>query len=81
MKYFEDYNLSLTQRLWEIAILGQPPRYTLATMAGEPAKEDMIQNVMSSYQVALNEKWINEDYLRYARFRGVWHLFGEVVKG
>ena len=26
LKYFEDYNLSLTQRLGEIAILGQPPR-------------------------------------------------------
>jgi hypothetical protein len=25
VKYFEDYNLSLTQRLGEIAILGQPP--------------------------------------------------------
>ena len=25
-KYFEDYNLSLTQRLGKIAILGQPPR-------------------------------------------------------
>jgi len=24
-KYFEDYNLSLTQRLGKIAILGQPP--------------------------------------------------------
>jgi len=26
LKYFEDYNLSLTQRLGKIAILGQPPR-------------------------------------------------------
>jgi len=25
LKYFEDYNLSLTQRLGKIAILGQPP--------------------------------------------------------
>jgi hypothetical protein len=26
LEYFEDYNLSLTQRLGKIAILGQPPR-------------------------------------------------------
>jgi hypothetical protein len=26
LKYFEDYNLSLTQRLGKIAILGQPPK-------------------------------------------------------
>ena len=32
-------------------------------MAGEPSKEDMIQNVLSSYQVALNDKGIDEDYL------------------
>jgi len=25
-KYFEDYNLSLAQRLGKLAILGQPPR-------------------------------------------------------
>ena len=25
VQYFEDYNLSLTQRLGKIAILGQPP--------------------------------------------------------
>jgi len=29
LKYFEDYNLSLTQRLGKIAILGQPPRKIL----------------------------------------------------
>ncbi len=29
LKYFEDYNLSLTQRLGKIAILGQPPRRLL----------------------------------------------------
>jgi hypothetical protein len=26
LEYFEDYNLSLTQRLGKIAVLGQPPR-------------------------------------------------------
>ena len=25
LRYFEDYNLSLTQKLGKIAILGQPP--------------------------------------------------------
>jgi len=29
LEYFEDYNLSLTQRLGKIAILGQPPREIL----------------------------------------------------
>ena len=29
-KYFEDYNLSLTQRLGKIAILGQSPREFMA---------------------------------------------------
>lgn len=32
-------------------------------MTGQPSKEDMIQNVLSSYQVALNDKGIDEDYL------------------
>jgi hypothetical protein len=32
LKYFEDYNLSLTQRLGKIAILGQPPSTLLWLM-------------------------------------------------
>jgi len=36
LKYFEDYNLSLTQRLGKIAILGQPPG---ASLTSTPRKE------------------------------------------
>jgi hypothetical protein len=34
VEYFEDYNLSLTQRLGKIAILGQPPREVRESLIG-----------------------------------------------
>jgi len=32
-------------------------------MAENPSKNDMIQNVIGSYEITLNKKGINEDYL------------------
>ncbi len=69
-KYFEDYNLSLTLRLGQIAILGKPPSNRQSTNPSSPVQDHMHACQDGRGQRVFDRD--NRDYLPNFRSISFW---------